>query len=68
MTFLVTVADVVSRRILGTSGLVQHRSDGGPAFAAGRLAQAFADDAETKAGGWHGHYKRLERHTGWLRP
>ena len=41
---------------------------GGPAFAAGRLAQAFADDAVSKAGGWQRHYKRLEQHTGWLRP
>ncbi len=41
---------------------------GAPAFAAGRLAQAFADDAVSKAGDWHGHYKRLQQHTDWLRP
>jgi len=39
---------------------------GPAAFAAGRLAQAFADDAVSKADGWHRHYKRLSRHTGWL--
>ncbi len=30
----VTVADVVNRRVLGTSGVIQGRSGGGPAFAA----------------------------------
>jgi len=30
----VTVADVVGRRVLGTSGLIQHQPGGGPAFAA----------------------------------
>lgn len=41
---------------------------GAPAFAAGRLAQAFADDAVSKADDWHRQYKRLQQHTGWLRP
>lgn len=41
---------------------------GGAAFAAGRLAQAFADDAVAKAGDWHRHYERLKAHTGWLEP
>lgn len=41
---------------------------GGPAFAAGRLAQAFADDAVSKADRWRRHYERLKAHTGWLTP
>ena len=48
--------------------LAAHASSlrGAPAFAAGRLAQAFADDAASKADGWHRHYTKLQRHTGWL--
>lgn len=41
---------------------------GAPAFAAGRLAQAFADDADARADDWLRHYKRLKAHTGWLEP
>lgn len=41
---------------------------GAPASAAGRLAQAFADDAVAQAEGWHRHHKRLEARTGWLEP